>query len=319
MITTCPTLSDLPAPPPGKSGWPWDQGTPEREYKQPGALPLITIVTPSYNQAEFLEETLRSVLLQAYPNLEYIVMDGGSTDGSVDIIRKYERHLAYWTSEKDRGASHAVAKGFERATGSILAYLNSDDPYLPGAIQTAVDLFMAHPEFDVVFGDTYWTDSGGGLIAERRQTPFSRNGYLYGGADLQQPSTFWRRELYLKVGGMNPDYQTAFDTDLFVRFAVSNGKFRHIKRFLSCFRIHSEAKSSTLIEQRAKELARIRSSYLPCEFGSIKATLLRNVARVQRTFWYVIQGDLFWLLSRVPDRLTAHRSGTTVGPKVPYI
>jgi glycosyltransferase involved in cell wall biosynthesis len=246
-------------------------------------------------------------------------MVGGSNDGSIEVIRKYERHLAYWVSEKDRGAAHAVAKGLERATGSILAYLNSDDPYLPGALHAAVDAFETHPESDVVFGDTYWTDSSGVVLAERRQTPFSVNGYLYGGADIQQPSTFWRRKLYLEVGGMNPDYQTAFDTDLFVRFTVAGGRFRHVKRFLSCFRIHSEAKSSTLIDQRARELAQIRTTYLPYRFGSLRARILRNLARVHRAFWYVLQGDLSWLVSRVPDRITAHRSGAAVGPKVPYI
>ena len=320
MSSIQPTLSTLPSPPSGKSGWPWSEATPERHHPgDPAALPRVTIVTPSYNQADFLEETLRSVLLQGYPNLEYIVIDGGSKDGSVEVIRKYERHLAYWVSEKDKGASHAIAKGFQRATGSILAYLNSDDPYLPGAIQSAVELFERSPECDVVFGDTYWTDSRGAVICERRQTPFSATGYLYGGADLQQPSTFWRRGLYQKVGGMNPEYQTAFDTDLFVRFVVAKAKFRHVKRFFSCFRIHADAKSSTLIDQRAEELARIRSTYLPHRFGSLRASALRNLARLRRGFWYVVQGDLFWLLSRFPDRLMAHRSGATVGPRSPYI
>ena len=319
MSIICHPLSELPSPPPGKSGWPWDQDTPEPKTASSSQLPRVTVVTPSYNQAEFLEETLRSVLLQSYPNLEYIVMDGGSTDGSIDVIRKYEKHLAYWVSEKDRGASDAVARGFERATGSILAYLNSDDPYLPGAIHAAVAMFETQAECDVVFGDTYWTDSSGNVLAQRRQTPFSANGYLYGGADIQQPSTFWRRKVYLKVGGMNPEYQTAFDTDLYVRFTVAGARFRHVRQFLSCFRIHSEAKSSTLIDQRARELTRIRSTYLPYRFGSFRARVLRNLARLQRVFWYALQGDLAWLVTRIPDRLTANRSGAAVGPKVPYI
>src|ERR1043166_4155332 len=147
----CPRLRELPPAPEGKKGWPWTEETfPEAE--QTSSSPLsISIVTPSYNQAAFLEETIRSVLLQGYPNLEYIVMDGGSTDGSVEIIKKYEKHLAYWTSEKDAGASDAIRKGFERATGSILAYLNSDDLYLPGAIHRLVNRLRS-VKGDVVYG-----------------------------------------------------------------------------------------------------------------------------------------------------------------------
>src|SRR5262245_17442073 len=120
-------------------------------------LPRISIVTPSYNQASYLEETIRSVILQDYPDLEYIIVDGGSTDGSVDVIRQYERHLAYWISEKDEGASDAIAKGFRRTTGTVLAYLNSDDLYLPGALHTIAEA-MADPSVDVAYGNLYWID-----------------------------------------------------------------------------------------------------------------------------------------------------------------
>jgi len=149
--------------------------------------PRISIVTPSFNQAAFLEDTIRSVLSQNYPNLEYIIMDGGSTDGSVDIIRRYERDLAYWGSEKDGGAADAIAKGFSKATGDIFAYLNSDDIYLPGSLE-AIAQTMADSAADVAYGNTYWIDTAGSTLGERRQTPFARMGYLYGGFDLQQPA-----------------------------------------------------------------------------------------------------------------------------------
>jgi glycosyltransferase involved in cell wall biosynthesis len=307
-------LKDLPAPPAGKTGWPWDEET-TPEVSGTGNLPRVTIVTPSYNQAEFLEETIRSVLLQNYPNLEYIVMDGGSRDGSVDIIRKYEKHLSYWTSEKDGGASDAIARGFERATGSIMAYLNSDDPYLPGAIHAVVRFFQEHRQCNVVFGNTYWTDPVGNVLAERRQTPFWSASYLYGGADMQQPSTFWKRDLYVKAGGMDPAYITAFDTDLFCRFIACQAEFRHLKRFLSCFRIHPESKSSTLIDRRTQELGRIRAIHLQHAFDSIYGRFIRNLGRVHRGLWYVLQGDLPWLISRVPDRIAAQRAAEPVGPR----
>ncbi|HOW91535.1 MAG TPA: glycosyltransferase family 2 protein, partial [Anaerolineaceae bacterium] len=116
-------------------------------------LPLVSIVTPSFNQVDYLEETMRSVLEQDYPRVEYIVIDGGSTDGSVEIIRKYADRLAYWVSEKDRGQTDAVNKGYAVAKGSILGWLNSDDTYKPGAISAAVEFLVNHPQFGLVYGD----------------------------------------------------------------------------------------------------------------------------------------------------------------------
>jgi glycosyltransferase involved in cell wall biosynthesis len=308
------TLRDLPSPPAGKSGWPWTE-EPVQSTVRPGNLPRVTIVTPSYNQADFLEETLRSVLLQNYPNLEYIVMDGGSKDGSVDIIRKYEKHLSYWSSEKDGGASDAIARGFQRATGSIMAFINSDDPYRPNAINEVVRVFQRNPKCGVVFGNTYWTDTRGDILAERRQTPFWAASYFYGGTDLQQPSTFWRSELYLKAGGMDPSFTFAFDTDLFFRFIACQAQFHHLRQFLSSYRIHAESKSSTLVERRDQELARIRSVHLRHGFHSPYAQWIRNLGRLHRAFWYVMQGDARWLVSRVPDRIAARRDAEPVGPR----
>jgi glycosyltransferase involved in cell wall biosynthesis len=307
-------LTEIP-PAAGKTGWPWDTETIVDDDRSASGSPRVTIVTPSYNQAEFLEETLRSVLLQNYPNLEYIVIDGGSTDGSTDIIRRYERHLAYWTSEKDAGAADAISKGFQRASGSILAYLNSDDPYMPGALHAVVRAFQEQPQCDVVFGNTYWTDPQGNILAERRQTPFWPASYLYGGSDLQQPSTFWKREVFVRAGGMNPDYLTAFDTDLFFRLIACKAQFRHLRQFLSSFRIHPESKSSTLIERRTLELERIRSAHLKRPFHSYYGSLIRNLGRLHRGFWYIAQGDLVWLISRAPDRFAALRSPEPVGPR----
>src|SRR5213592_2149932 len=131
-----PCLVDLPAPPWGKSGWPWTVESPQLTDTRPDGYPWprISIVTPSYNQGQFIEETIRSVLLQGYPNLEYIVIDGGSTDESIAILRKYEKWIAHWVSERDKGQSEAINKGFAQATGEIFAWLNSDDVYERGAI-----------------------------------------------------------------------------------------------------------------------------------------------------------------------------------------
>jgi len=276
--------------------------------------PRITVVTPSYNQSKFIEATIQSVLDQRYPNLEYIVIDGGSTDESVDVIRSYEKHLAYWVSEKDPGASHAIVKGFARATGTILAYLNSDDLYLPGSLEAVAEA-MSDPAVDVVYGNMYWVDTRGSIIGEQRQTPFMSMAYLFGGSTLQQPATFWKKQLYVKCGEMDPSYRFAFDTDLFVRFALAGARFKHINRTIASFRIHPESKSSNETELCSQELQRLRQTYLPFPFHSLRARCVRGIATLQRTFWYTVQGDLFWLLRRIPDRIRARNAQSMVGPR----
>src|SRR5262245_21335405 len=141
MAMQCPRLDQLPPPPAGRSGWPWTEATPRLPATLPdgAAWPRITIVTPSYNQAPFLEETIRSVLLQGYPNLEYIIIDGGSSDGSVELMRRYEPWLAYWVSEPDGGQSEAINKGWCSATGTVTTWLSSDDIYTPGALKAVAE------------------------------------------------------------------------------------------------------------------------------------------------------------------------------------
>jgi glycosyltransferase involved in cell wall biosynthesis len=313
----CPRLDELPAPPPGKLGWPWTEetGPPTDSGSDSDSWPRITVVTPSYNQAMFLEETIRSVLLQAYPNLEYVVMDGGSTDGSREIIRKYEKHLAYWTSAKDAGASDAIKKGFERATGSLFAYLNSDDVYLPDALHQ-IEAGFRQKAADIVYGNMYWMDREGKIVGERRQTPFSRIGYLYGGADLMQPATFWTAEIYRKAGGMDPSFQFAFDMDLFARFMASGAKFAHIRQFVASFRMHSAQKSDVINESGRRETNLIRERHARFPVQSVFGRLLRSFARIQRMMWYLRQGDLLWLIGRIPDRVKSHTSAARpVGPR----
>jgi glycosyltransferase involved in cell wall biosynthesis len=254
------------------------------------------------------------VLGQDYPTLEYIIVDGGSKDETVDVIRRYEDRLAYWVSEKDDGAADAIAKGFARATGEILAYLNSDDIYLPGTLQ-AIAAMLRDSAADVAYGNLYWTDTRGTVIGERRQTRFTRIGYLFGGSDLMQPATFWKREMYLQSGGIDPSYRFAFDTDLFFRFAVRGARFVHINRFLASFRIHPESKSSNDEAICASELQRLRQKHLPFPYRSIRARCIRIATWTYRGLCYILQGDAFWLLGRIPDRLRAPWSSEIVGPK----
>ena len=282
-------------------------------------LPKISIVTPSFNQAEFLEETIRSVLLQGYSNLEYIIVDGGSSDGSVDLIRKYEHHLAYWISEKDGGAADAIGKGFRKATGSIIGWLNSDDLYRPGTLQSVASAFQNNKDVDVVYGNTHWIDANGNVLAEKRQTPFSKSAFFYGGADLQQPSTFWTRELYEKSGGLDPTFRAAFDTDLFFRFFQLGARFQHIPEFLAAFRLHSDQISDVLLETCRREVATLRARHLAFPVSSLRGRMIRNFARLERVFRYASQGDLPWLIRRIPDRLKSRFVREATGPRSKWI
>ena len=278
------------------------------------SFPRISIVTPSYNQGRFIEATIQSVLMQDYPNLEYIIIDGGSKDDSVNIIRSYEKRLAGWVSEKDSGAADAIAKGFRRATGDIMAYLNSDDLYTPGTLHAVAEAFKSG-QSDVVYGNTWWIDPDGHHIGERRQTPFAPMGYLYGGFDLQQPAVFWSRQTYEKSGGIDPSYLFTFDTELFVRFVNQGSRFTHVNQFFAEFRIHPRSKSSTEADRCDSELKRLRSAHLPYPYDSARATWTRTRARTQRALWYVLQGDAPWLLSRIPDRWKSRHSSELAGPR----
>jgi glycosyltransferase involved in cell wall biosynthesis len=182
-------------------------------------LPTVTVVTPSYNQADYLEETIRSVLHQDYPHLEYIIVDGGSTDGSVEIIRKYSDKLAWWISEPDQGQTDAINKGFAKANGDILAWLNSDDTYLEGAISEAVDYLEANPEVGMVYGDANLINDDGNILGRfpARQTDFRK--LMRGFVHIPQQAAFFRAQLWHQVGPLDPTFYFAMDYDLWVRLS----------------------------------------------------------------------------------------------------
>jgi glycosyltransferase involved in cell wall biosynthesis len=206
-------------------------------------LPLVSIITPSFNQAAFLEETMLSVINQDYPNVEYFVIDGGSTDGSVEIIRKYEHRIAYWTSEMDNGQSHAINKGWKHAHGEIVAYLNSDDTYQPGAISKAVEALATHPEWAMVYGDCGIMDEHGKLIDMWIAQPFDLMSLICN-CRIGQPSAFIRRLALEDVGMMDESFFMAMDYDLWTKLGLRYS-IGHLPGYhLANYRVHQDAKSS---------------------------------------------------------------------------
>jgi glycosyltransferase involved in cell wall biosynthesis len=236
-------------------------------------LPLVSIVTPSFNQARYLESTLRSVLDQEYPNLEYILVDGGSTDGSLDIIRRYSDRLAWWISEKDRGQTDAINKGFAHANGEILAWLNSDDTYEPNAIREAVAFLQDHPDVGLVYGDANFIDENGRVVGRfpAAQTNYRRlrQGYVH----IPQQSAFWRADLWRKVGPLDPSFYFAMDYDLWVRLAAL-APIQYYPRLWANFRLHTHGKTIAADDRCWPEMLKVHYRDGGSWFGVLPAKYL---------------------------------------------
>lgn len=204
------------------------------------ANPLVTIVTPCRNAREFLRETIAGILDQDYPRIEYLVIDGASSDGTLDILREHDARLQ-WISEPDAGAADAIAKGFERATGEILAWVNADDTLLPGAVTAAVRSLAAHPEAALVFGDADWVDERGTVLRSYPVSPAARE-RLAAECLLCQPACFFPAAAYRRAGGIDASLHYAFDWELWMRLA-RQGEFHHVARKLATSRMHGGNKT----------------------------------------------------------------------------
>ena len=267
------------------------------------SLPKISIVTPSFNQGKFLEQTINSVLGQGYPNLEYIVIDGGSTDNSVEIIRKYEKSLSYWVSEPDRGQTQAINKGLKKATGDILAYLNSDDLYLPGALNKVAEFLSTHPDIGLVYGDCEIVDQEGRLITRRRELSFDYPmGCMIGfGIIIPQPSAFFTRRTFEKVGYFNEEFHNSMDSEYWFRIARMS-KVTHVPQFFSQFRIHPASKTGMHLVHAATKYndearAVVRQAYQSLKISKIipfeRSAWFRKLYRLKRFVVRAILGYHF--------------------------
>jgi GT2 family glycosyltransferase len=213
----------------------------------------ISLVTPSYNQARYLEETLRSVVSQRDQLHEYFVFDGGSTDGSADLIRTYASCIDYWESQKDKGQSDAIHRGFQRATGEVLGWLNSDDVLLPGALAHVRRAFEEHPEWDVVTGYHAAIDGDSRITALHRTPRESLAKVRKGIIRVCQQTCFFRRRLYEKVGGLNLSLHCVMDHELWVRMFDAGATWGHVPHYLAGYRWHSESKGMSWDQKYAAE------------------------------------------------------------------
>lgn len=223
--------------------------------------PKITIITPSYNQGQFIEATIRSVLAQNYPNLEYFIFDGGSTDNTIDVIKKYDKYITYWESQKDKGQSHAINKGFKVASGDIIGWLNSDDLFFPETLQRVANYFKDKNYRKILYGEgIYLLDKY--QLAIKNTTARLSNKHPITLCDfIIQPSTFWGRTVVEEVGELDEDLHYGFDWDWFIKANNKNIPFQMVKEDFSVYRIHAQHKSSTAGYKRTKELAKIYETY----------------------------------------------------------
>lgn len=259
----CPTLTELPLPSSGKSAWPWTEGSPQLPdtMSDGSPWPRVSIVTPSYNQGQFIEETIRSVLLQGYPNLEYIIIDGGSTDDSVEVIRKYEPWLTHWVSEPDGGMYDAISKGFAHSTGDVMAWINSDDMYLPWGLRVIGEIFAQYPKrVHWLTGlPGYWNvDSMFVHVSSRPNyaRQLIRLGFYEGRrlGWIQQESTFWSRTLWEQAGSrLNTSLRLAGDFDLWCRFA-DYAELYTVQTVIAGFRRHSGQQTAHVMKDYFHEV-----------------------------------------------------------------
>lgn len=273
-----------------------------KRQKRETAGPRISIIVPSYNQGPFLERTILSILNQDYPNTELLIIDGGSNDNTIDIIKKYEEEIQYWQSEKDSGQSDALNKGFARATGDIIGWQNSDDVYLPGALSRAVEVFLVRPKTDIVYGNRLDIDENDNIIGKSIFTKFSYFNLKYEGILLGTQSTFFRKNILEEIGLLQTDLHLAMDYEFFLRALHHGKKFHHIPFYLGAMRRHSLAKTEMFLgrPRHNEELERI---YLQHGRGRRLARPFKACSIMIRSMNYILQGDAGYVLSGLKRRL----------------
>jgi glycosyltransferase involved in cell wall biosynthesis len=244
--------------------------------------PRVSLVTPSYNAAPYLQAAIESVLAQDYPHIEYLVMDGGSTDGTIELLQEYGEKV-HWISESDRGQADAIARGLQRSSGAILGWLNADDVLKPGAVRTAVEAFLAHPDVALVYGHADFIDEHGTVIAPCTVIePFSRQRLLDYGDYIIQPAAFFSRQAYQSVGGLDTSLHWAMDWDLWIRLAQDHD-FIHLTEVLASYRWLGSNKTATGGFDRLQEIEEVARKYgcagLPAYFRLEKARLHAFLAK----------------------------------------
>ena len=268
------------------------------------SIPPISVVVPSFNQGQFIGATIDSILAQGIDGIEILVMDGGSKDETVEVLQRYGDTIQ-WVSEKDRGQSHAINKGFTRASSDILGYINSDDTYQPGALAAVLEAFRQHPETDFIYGDSNFIDIAGSILASCRTINFDYNILRYDYNFICQPASFWRHSVIERIGPIAEDLYYLMDYEFYLRAAKAGMRFYHLRQNLANLRLHKDCKTvSGNFEARRKYLAQ-RSAILalysfqinPPAVDRALHLAMKCALRVKGTWRYWIENGEFKLSS----------------------
>ncbi|CEN55993.1 glycosyltransferase family 2 protein [Candidatus Methylopumilus turicensis] len=259
-------------------------------------LPRITVITPSYNQAEFLERTIVSILNQGYPNLEFIIIDGGSTDGSVDVIKGYANQLTYWVSEPDNGQSHAINKGLQIATGDWVCWQNSDDIFYPLAFMRLSQSIQQNPTLDLVIGDINLIDKDDHLIRPQCYVKPTYGALVAEGMVMTNQAAFWRRNLHEEIGFLDESLHYGFDYEWFLRLLKHTNRSHHIPKKLGALRYHDQTKTSLNQTSFSSEYAKILE-------GLFQPGYLRYLYKLRRLLLTMLNGQVGYVFNGFKARI----------------
>ena len=269
--------------------------------KKKNNYPKISIVMPSYNQAQFIEKSILSILNQDYPNTELIIVDGGSNDGTVDIIKKYEDSITLWISEKDQGQSDALNKGFKHCTGKIYGWLNSDDVYLPNVFKNAVSVFEKNVDKKIVFGDWLFINNQNNIIDYHHAFDFNLNHFKYEGFHLNAQSMFWRKNVHNRFSGFQIDLNYTMDYQMILEFGINEGEksFFRIPQVVGAFRRYKGQKTSRFTDTILEEHKLISKRYQYLDKYRLTGKLKKVYFRLRRALWYYKRGSMINLIKRL--------------------
>jgi len=264
-------------------------------------FPKISIVMPSFNQVDYIERSIRSIIYQDYPNLEFIVIDGNSNDGTKEILDKYKDNFSFYISEKDNGQSDALNKGFSYATGDIYGWLNSDDLYLPNSLFLISSLFLKNHDKKIIFGDWLSIDKNDRILDFNHAFDFNLNHFKYEGFHLNAQSMFWRSEVHKNFSGFEIDLYNTMDYQMIMEFGINEGEksFLRAPYVFGAFRRYTGQKTSNFNQRVLKEHKKIASKYFYYDKYSFRGEIKRLIYRARRAIWYLYRGGFLNLLRRI--------------------